>query len=779
MSRTNSQAGIVSEEQLAPRANRLVIKKNNQRFASDSHITDIMMRFFVEILRHHKLYKPVSLTTTIPIIYLHHFWTTINHNKNNHTFTFELDNHTFTLTAGLLKTVLQMPPPDPNNTYIKPPSEIQILEFIKTLGYDEDPETKMIAISKMVAWRAILSVLNRSRDYKFRMEIPDSMINDAIKKDQVVNVPNKLKKDLVPRKTRSLTIVEEIVVDELTNSISIQEPVTQQHRMSQLTIDGQTDEAVADMYNEWGQKLKAPAVKDLAVYSLLDLRKGSKSSRLKSLRSKKKPVAREGSSATHNKYYDSSYNDSEATLYSTSSDTTEESANETDDVDESDMDLSDDNPIRDDDAAGYEVFMHNKSTATPNSTYLGSTVTSSSLDFLQTLLDNTPANDITDFMSHLVYTDAQTTSVVHYPEGNPEITSYISSSSKVPLAFEKGVQAKVLTEIKKRLPTHIPNVLANYVKPLLYTSVLEVIKNNQISLFTQSSTSTNDLSKLDLKIKLLHKIQESKSNTTHPTNQKLYDTLYESVCLDHEALNDLDAKPSFHKWAHDNQDPPNNREGEKKKKHRKDVGEPFSKSSRRNKSPMVHAQDDTPDIQPNENHILRPSAIIIANKLKAIIQKDELAIADIEGAGLERLKRSFERHMSKNTKPHPSFYNNNFYYFVRLSMEEKYTTSITKHCATRYYKQGIEDMISDRWSKETHRYIFEAHNGIDQMIPFTMSKTYKRVVYLNQHNIKSLMKLSEVKKFYDGILLKIRENLVDMVTKNKLGTGKKLLKGKD
>ncbi|GJU27292.1 hypothetical protein Tco_1165913 [Tanacetum coccineum] len=168
MSRTNSQAEIISEEQLVPRANKLIIKKNNQRVPLDSHITDTMMRFIVEILRHHKLYKPVSLTTTVPIIYLYKFWTTINHNKNNHTFTFKLDTHTFTLTPGLLRTVLQMPPPDPNNTYIKPPSENQILEFIKTLGYDEDPETKMIAVSKMVAtrlhqpWRAILSVLNRS-----------------------------------------------------------------------------------------------------------------------------------------------------------------------------------------------------------------------------------------------------------------------------------------------------------------------------------------------------------------------------------------------------------------------------------------------------------------------------------------------------------------------------------------------------------------------------------------------------------------------------------------
>ncbi|GKC84904.1 hypothetical protein Tco_1140621, partial [Tanacetum coccineum] len=101
-------------------------------------------------------------------------------------------------------------------------------------------------------------------DYKFRMEIPDTMMSDAIKKlvgynyyipkkkesakdkivnepeeqrvspdksgrgkgfmcyhDQVMNVP---KKDDVLRKTRSLAIIEETVVDELANSISIQEP---------------------------------------------------------------------------------------------------------------------------------------------------------------------------------------------------------------------------------------------------------------------------------------------------------------------------------------------------------------------------------------------------------------------------------------------------------------------------------------------------------------------------------------------------------------------------
>nr|GEW21080.1 putative reverse transcriptase domain, reverse transcriptase zinc-binding domain protein [Tanacetum cinerariifolium]GEW21164.1 putative reverse transcriptase domain, reverse transcriptase zinc-binding domain protein [Tanacetum cinerariifolium] len=138
---------------------------------------------------------------------------------------------------------------------------------------------------------------------------------------------------------------------------------------------------------------------------------------------------------------------------------------------------------------------------------------------------------------------------------------------------------------------------------------------------------------------------------------------------------------------------------------------------------------------------------------------------------------------------------------VTRKAEEKYTTSITKHYAARYYKEDIEDMIPERWSKEVRRYHFEALNdihhleedkidffkvgmsiitrGIDQRIPFTVTATHKRVVYLNQYNIKSLIKRSAVKKFSDGTLVKIHENLIDMLSKNKLGSGNKRLKERD
>ncbi|GJT81690.1 hypothetical protein Tco_1056032 [Tanacetum coccineum] len=329
-------------------------------------------------------------------------------------------------------------------------------------------------------------------DYMFGMEILIAMISDAIKKkawykrymakkvksekakivyepeeqhvspvksgrgkgfmcygDQVVNAPNKLKKDDVPTKTRSLTIAEETVVD---------------------------------MYNEWGQKLKGLTVEDPAVQSSLDLRKGSKASRLESLRKKKQPVAGEGSSAAHNKLYDSL--DSDATLYSSSSNKPEESANETDDADESNMDFSDDNPDEDDDVARYGVFMHNKSTTTPNSTYHSPAVTSSSLDFIQTLLDETLANKLTDFMSHPVYTDAQTTLVVHNPEGNPELTSYISGAFEVPF----GTHVDVLA-IKSLMYEMFPDENAHHLSstPAIKRPILKKICNQNTYKLKQRS----------------------------------------------------------------------------------------------------------------------------------------------------------------------------------------------------------------------------------------------------------------------------------------------------
>ncbi|GJT29525.1 hypothetical protein Tco_0909800 [Tanacetum coccineum] len=316
------------------------------------------------------------------------------------------------------------------------------------------------------------------------------------------------------------------------------------------------------------------------------------------------------------------------------------------------------------------------------------------------------------------------------------------------------------------------------------------MKNNQISLFTKSSTSVVDLSDMDLKLKLLNRIHENK---THPTKHKIYDNIYESILLDQDALDAQEAEPSFHKRSHDNQDSPNNRKGEKKKKRQKDVGQPSTQTSRKDKAPMksglANAMRRTTwfdlllksNIDQNEDHIFGPSIVAIAKKLKEIIQKEELTIAYLEGAGLEKLKlhykndvkleyhvdqlkaavvseaqwnsdegdvskpRSFECHMSKGSKPHPSFYNNNFYYLVDLSTKEKYTTSLTKHYAARYHIQDLPRL---------------SLNDIEDM--------YLLKVQDNMHHLPS----EDEKDFNNALLLFIRRT-------NKMGRSNERLKGRD
>ncbi|GKE42440.1 hypothetical protein Tco_1469724, partial [Tanacetum coccineum] len=134
---------------------------------------------------------------------------------------------------------------------------------------DDHPITKLLSITK--------------GDYKFRMEVPDVMISDAIKK-----------------KARYIYYMAK-------------------------KVESKKDKIVDELEEQHVSLIKSGRVK------------GSKASRLESLRQKKQPVARDGSSAAPNKYYSSSDTVCDATLYSSSSEESKESENKTNDADKSNM----------------------------------------------------------------------------------------------------------------------------------------------------------------------------------------------------------------------------------------------------------------------------------------------------------------------------------------------------------------------------------------------------------------------------------------------------------
>ncbi|GKD75716.1 hypothetical protein Tco_1333998 [Tanacetum coccineum] len=127
------------------------------------------------------------------------------------------------------------------------------------------------------------------------------------------------------------------------------------------------------------------------------------------------------------------------------------------------------------------------------------------------------------------------------------------STINVPEAIEEFVQAKVLTEMKKQPPTHLPKAVANFVKPRLNNTVLE-----------------------------------------------LHNILFDFMSLDQEHLNAQDIKPTLKRRPYDDQDPPIDHEGEKRSKIRKDARESSLKSSKKYKDPMDCVQNDIHADQPQD-----------------------------------------------------------------------------------------------------------------------------------------------------------------------------------
>ncbi|GJV48521.1 hypothetical protein Tco_1438733 [Tanacetum coccineum] len=509
-----------------------------------------------------------------------------------------------------------MPPPVANKPCTKPPTEQQLLAFIKRLRYDEDPKELLTSIPTFDESELGNVEEEPEEQHVSHVRRGKGKGHMCISKREV-NVSNKPKKAFVPRKPRTITVAENIVEQEavavkLVKSVSIEEQRLQQRQiMTQLTIEKQVKKDIDDGAAERGLKLKGATPEDPAVQSLIALRKGYKESIRK-------------------------HDDDD------------------DDNEDSDMDISEIGSDKgDDDAAGFGVFVYNKSQELPKFIPFSPIVTCSSMKDYTNLLNDPSEQELTDLLSASkvplgTNVDVQATEFVlhemiaddvdHHISSPPVTTTHdlvtnpqqssiqekakklmaktkqkkrksifkqeveqnfkeydqkleALSSINVPKAMEEAVQAKVLTEKKKQLHTHVPSAIAKCVKPCLNNTVLEVMKYNQINLFTTpSSTTADDLSEMDLKLKLLNKMYKSKYFQSHDTHHKLYDLLYESIYVDQESLDAHDTEPSFKKRPHDHQDPPNDREGEKRKKRRKDACEPSSRSSKKDKAPMDSIQ---------------------------------------------------------------------------------------------------------------------------------------------------------------------------------------------
>ncbi|GKE71600.1 hypothetical protein Tco_1529672, partial [Tanacetum coccineum] len=204
------------------------------------------------------------------------------------------------------------------------------------------------------------------------------------------------------------------------------------------------------------------------------------------------------------------------------------------------------------------------------------------------------------------------------------------------------------------------------------------------------------------------------------------------------------------------------------------------------------------NIDQDEDCIIGLSAVTMAKKIKGLIKKDELTIADLEV--LEEAQWSDGDNDRIDNKEYEFSYVDlprlnlndvdDMYllkvqgklHHIKLEFKIDFINALLLYIRRVVIKNRIGDLQLGVESYQhtldltKHKFYFL---GIDHKIPYTTSGTENGVVYLNKHDMKSLMKLDEVHKFCDGNLLKVQENLLKMVNNNKLGRGSEKLEGGD
>ncbi|GJZ70264.1 hypothetical protein Tco_0633814 [Tanacetum coccineum] len=89
----------------------------------------------LDVLKLSSCYPAFLITIEVPEIYMHQFWNTIKKIKDTDAYQFKLDKQKFQINTEVFREILQICPRLPNHDFVGPPSEEEIVPFIKEFGY--------------------------------------------------------------------------------------------------------------------------------------------------------------------------------------------------------------------------------------------------------------------------------------------------------------------------------------------------------------------------------------------------------------------------------------------------------------------------------------------------------------------------------------------------------------------------------------------------------------------------------------------------------------------
>ncbi|GJY42273.1 hypothetical protein Tco_0429543 [Tanacetum coccineum] len=117
----------------------------------------------LDVLKLSPCYHAFLITAEVPEIYMHQFLNTIKKIKDTDAYQFKLDKQKFQIDIKVFHEILQICLRLLNQDFVEPPSDEEMVPFIKELGYTGkyDMLSKIYINQMYQPWRTFATVINR------------------------------------------------------------------------------------------------------------------------------------------------------------------------------------------------------------------------------------------------------------------------------------------------------------------------------------------------------------------------------------------------------------------------------------------------------------------------------------------------------------------------------------------------------------------------------------------------------------------------------------------
>nr|GFA18304.1 hypothetical protein [Tanacetum cinerariifolium] len=121
---------VALDNSLVPPEKRLKIEKCNAKIEFSKPQREETYQVTVDVLKLSPCYPAFLITAKVPEVYMHQFRNTIQKIKYTDAYKFKLDKKKFRVDTKVFRKILQICLIPPNQEFVEPPSEDEIVPFI-------------------------------------------------------------------------------------------------------------------------------------------------------------------------------------------------------------------------------------------------------------------------------------------------------------------------------------------------------------------------------------------------------------------------------------------------------------------------------------------------------------------------------------------------------------------------------------------------------------------------------------------------------------------------